>query len=206
MKSLLGPLFLALLSAYSASCPVPTATSDDALSIATTLLTGKFSTAYQAETEIGIPHLCMRTTRIWPERTDGNWLYFEQTFAAKPATPFRQRVYCLAKNDDLLTMTIFALRNAKKFAAADAAMFDGGDPDQLSLLPGCVVHLAQNGPASFEGLSPTGKQCKSSYKGAAYSTSQAKLSMYAISSFDQGFAKNGTKVWGLAKFAHFRRV
>ncbi|HRW89883.1 MAG TPA: CpcT/CpeT family chromophore lyase, partial [Flavobacteriales bacterium] len=56
-------------------------------------MTGSFSSAAQAEADTNYYAIELEMARIWPERTDGVWLYVEQAVAAKKEKPYRQRVY-----------------------------------------------------------------------------------------------------------------
>ena len=62
------------------------------------LMTGSFSSAEQAAADPEYRDIRLEMSQIWPARSDGVWLYVEQSAADAPA-PYRQRVYRLTRKD-----------------------------------------------------------------------------------------------------------
>lgn len=183
---------LAFQLLLAASCPVPP--SDD-LTLAASLLTGSFSSEFQAKTMIGFSDYRMRATRVWANRTDGVWLYIEQAKGESVEKPYRQRVYHFHYSGSLLAISPYKMPLAEAFMHKGAVAFDLITPSDLDDLTGCEIYLARIGVAEFKG-STSPKSCKSTHEGASYMTTTLKVSMYMIVSWDHGHAENGTQVWG----------
>lgn len=183
---------LAFQLLLATACPFQP--SDD-LTLAASLLTGSFSSEYQAKTVVGFHDYRMRSTRVWANRTDGAWLYMEQARGNSTHLPYRQRVYHIHYLGSLLSITPYRLPLAEAFMHKGAVAFDLITPADLDAVEGCEIYLARTGVADFKGAMSL-KSCKSTQNGAHYMTTTLKMSMYNIVSWDHGYAKNGTLVWG----------
>jgi hypothetical protein len=136
--------------------------------------------------------------RIWPERSDGFWLYVEQAAATRLDRPYRQRVYRVTGPvDGVFTSHVFAIPDPLRFAGdwrTDEPL-SSLTPDSLSLRKGCGVALRRGEDGAFRG-GTDGKECRSSLRGASYATSEVTVLSDRIVSWDRGFDESGEQVWG----------
>jgi hypothetical protein len=166
-------------------------------------LSGAFSSAEQSKADPeNYYDIRLHMTPIWPDRTDGPWLYVEQAVAARPRMPYRQRVYRLKKADDgKLISEVYELPGEPlRYAGAwqDPAKLKGLTPEQLSHKSGCDVGLTKAGDGTYAG-GTTGNGCPSALHGAAYASSQVKVFADRLETWDRGYDKDGKQVWGAEK-------
>lgn len=143
----------------------------------------------------------LRMTRIWPERTDGYWLYVEQALAAKQEQPYRQRVYHLTlEPNGSLASRVFEMENPLQFAGAwkKDAPLASLSPEKLKERPGCAIFLKVQPDGAFAG-STRGHECLSEHKGAQWATSDVRITPDTLTSWDRGYDKDGKQVWGAEK-------
>lgn len=173
-------------------------------------MTGVFSSAAQAKSDPEhFRNVRLVASRIWPERADGLWLYVEQALATDLAHPYRQRVYHItAEADGSLLSRMSALPgDPQRFADGSGRPFSAAalTPETLVARQGCDIVLRyENG--AFVGQTQ-GAGCPSDVRGAAYATSQVRISPGEFVSWDRGFGPSGQQVWGPAKGGYvFKRV
>jgi CpeT protein len=177
-----------------------TATASDDYEILTQWMTGSFSSQQQAEADSDFFDIRLKMIRIWPERGDGYWLYVEQAVAAYENKPYRQRVYRVTAEDGgRFISRVFTLEKPLRFAGwwQTPEQFSVLTPDSLQLRDGCAITLQRIGE-TFTG-STTGTGCSSNLRGAAYATSEVRITAGQIYSWDRGFAADGKQVWGAEK-------
>lgn len=168
------------------------------------MLEGSFRSTAQAAQDPDYRDVRLVMARCWRERDDGPWLYVEQAMAATPDAPYRQRVYQLSRRED----GAFESR-VYELAAPEASVgawrrerpLDGLSPADLALREGCEMALRSRPDGSFEGRTGV-RTCPSALSGAAYATSEVIVTQTRISSWDRGFAADGTQVWGAKKGAY----
>lgn len=176
------------------------------------LLAGAYSSAAQAATDAEFLDVRLHMTPIWPERTDGHWLYVEQAMATALDKPYRQRIYCvLDGGDGTVLSVVYELPNAAARIGAwrTPEVFATDDPALLAKRDGCAIRLARAAPepgrnradAPWIG-STNGRDCLSSLRGATYATSEVRLFADRIETWDRGFDAAGQQVWGAKKGAY----
>lgn len=164
-------------------------------------MAGAFSSREQAERDADFLDIRLHMVRIWPQRTDGIWLYVEQAAAANLERPYRQRIYRLGHvGGDLYESRVFEFPEPLRVA--------GGwqQRDRLRLLvpseiedrQGCAILLRRLPDGTFAG-STLGRLCLSSHRGASYATSEVTISSLLLTSWDRGFDVSGKQVWGAEK-------
>ena len=163
-------------------------------------MTGEFDSSEQADKDSSYYNISLKMTRIWPEKTNGIYLYVEQALASTPKEPYRQRVYFVTQIDDLnYTSDVYTFKNAEKFIGAwktpesfaDVTVFD------LKYKEGCTVFMDYDG-FQYSGRTKTGS-CKSDLRGASYATSEVIILPSKLSSWDRGYDENDEQVWGAEK-------
>jgi hypothetical protein len=191
---LVSTLLLGVCAAHAAE---PTALDD----LAGVFMTGSFSSAAQAAADPEYRDIRLHMAPIWLDRTDGRWLYVEQAAAGSLDKPYRQRVYHVTgPTDGAFRSEVFTMAAPLRFAGAWAKpeLLGTLTPDSLALRDGCVVILKQDEAGSFTG-STVGHDCASDLRGAVYATSTVTITLECLTSWDQGFAADGTQVWGATK-------
>lgn len=144
----------------------------------------------------------LHMVRVWPERTDGPWLYIEQALSKQVAMPYRQRVYKLsARADGRVASEIFTLPEpALQYAGAwrTNAPLAQLKPADLTPRTGCAVILREALPGVWAG-STVDRECPSELYGATYATSIVRITGQTLESWDRGYDANGEQVWGADK-------
>jgi len=212
-----APILIAALGAGCASSgPVHAPISESAPAVSPRLaqlgrtMTGAFSSSAQAAADPEhFKDVRLVMTRIWPERTDGLWLYVEQALATDLANPYRQRVYHVTERAD------GTLVSGVSTLAGDPLRFTDGSgrpfnfaavtPAALASRDGCDVILRESGGVYAGKTDDSG--CSSDLRGAAYATSEVRIAPGEIVSWDRGFDAAGKQVWGATKGGYvFKRV
>lgn len=182
----------------------------------TTLMTGSFSSQAQATADPDFFDIRLHMVPIWPERSgpDAQWLYVEQARGDALDKPYRQRVYKVFPRVDA-SRTVEFVSEVYELPGDPLAyagwwqtpeLFAGLAPEQLKAREGCEVVLRRVKRGVFEGAT-VGTACVSTLRGAAYASSQVHADKDGLVTWDRGFDKDGTQVWGATKGGyHFQRV
>jgi hypothetical protein len=128
-------------------------------------------------------------------------LYAEQATAESLDRPYRQRVYGVTQVDDsMFRSDVYAINDPLRFAGdwKNERPFARLTPDSLIFKEGCSVILKMEGDSVFTG-GTVGTGCESSFRGAAYVSSEVKITATQLYSWDRGFDDNGNQVWGANK-------
>lgn len=160
-------------------------------------MTGEFDSSEQAKNDTAYTDISLKMVRIWPDKTNGIWLYVEQAAAESLDEPYRQRVYFLSDiNENEISSDVYEFKDPAPFAGAweDPSKFDELTPFDLNYKDGCTVFLFYDG-FQFSG-STNEASCKSTLRGAAYATSEVIILPNTIKSWDRGFDEDGNQVWG----------
>ena len=166
----------------------------------TGFMTGTFSSAAQAEADPdNYFDIRLVMLPIWPERTDGPWLYVEQASSRALERPYRQRVYRLSAGARFLRSDVYELpgdplRHAGAWSSA-GGLLTGLAPQDLIEREGCSILLERDGEGRFVGS--TGEaSCPSGLRGASYATSEVVVEKTRLTSLDRGYDDAGNQVWG----------
>lgn len=176
------------------------------------LLTGSYTSAEQAKADPEFLEVHLHMARIWPARSDGQWLYVEQAMAGAADKPYRQRIYHLVdEGEGSVLSVVYELPNASDRIGAwrTPEVFAGDAPAMLVVREGCAIRLVRDG-AGWRG-STNGKDCLSSLRGASYATSEVVLLRErretgvqtglrtTLRTWDRGFDAGDRQVWGAIK-------
>ncbi|MFM7134490.1 MAG: chromophore lyase CpcT/CpeT [Planctomycetota bacterium] len=206
LRPVLASLALLALPAGCTTSPVaapPSAPAPDAAAEVAALLEGSYTSAAQAAADPEFLEVELHMRRIWPDRTDGHWLYVEQAMAAARDKPYRQRIYCVANGDSgsVLSMVFELPDPASRIGAwRTPEAFAADAPERLTARDGCVIRLSRDGDG-WSG-STNGRDCLSSLRGATYATSEVRLMHDRIETWDRGFDAADAQVWGSRKGAY----
>ena len=161
-------------------------------------MTGAFANAHQARGDQNFHEIVLHTAQIWPERTDGSWLYSEHALADAPNHPFRQTVYqIVAQPDGGIEARVFSVPDPVRVTGAwkNPAAFASLDPAALIAREGCTLYFLVQPDGSFRGTT-RGEGCASSINGARYAIGEATVAERELFTWDRGFNARGAQVWG----------
>jgi CpeT protein len=161
-------------------------------------MTGSFSSWWQAADDSSYSDVRLEIVRIWPERTDGYWLYVEQAVAGSLEAPYRQRIYHLTGTESgSFRSDVYELPDPLRFAGAwrMERSLSTLSPDSLEMRPGCAVILDWYTNGMYVG-STVGNECVSGHRGASYATSEVIVQRMRITTWDRGYNEAGEQVWG----------
>jgi hypothetical protein len=165
-------------------------------------MSGAYSSAVQSKADPDFKNIDLHMQPMWRDRTDGRWLYVEQSMHEAADKPYRQRVYQLVDRDGgTVESLVYELPgDPMLFAGAwkSAAPLDQLTPEQLLPRSGCSVKLKAVATDRWSG-GTFSQSCESSLRGAAYATSEVQLTATELDSWDRGFDKAGQQVWGSTK-------
>lgn len=164
---------------------------------------GTFSSEAQHRADPRYDWAEARVVRIWPERTDGVWLYQEQAIVNTPGLSpeaARQRPYFqfVAR----VTQLASGVLRRDNFRAKDGAAWLGmtaGDARLARLTPAdlappsCHNRLEKVSTGVFTGRT---ESCANSYKGAAWMQSLSVTMADVYVNWDRGFDRDGNRLWG----------
>lgn len=195
------------LTAAEPSLPAPASLS--AVEFLAGSLTGNFDNLSQTRADRGYQHVVLHAVRLWPERTDGPWLYVEQSLHEGPDLPYRQRVLQLAaRPDNVFEVRVFTLPNPVALTGAwrTPALFAKLAPADLLPREGCTIFLRVRPDGAFHGTTE-GQGCASELRGAAYATTEMTVTPDQQTLWERGFNKSGIQLWGFASGGYvFQRV
>lgn len=181
------------------SCNPADTYSEKDLSDLKNMMTGFFSTEAQATEDTSYFHIRLCMQPLWEERTDGYWLYVEQAAYASMLRPYRQRVYhlYLSQGDTALVSKVYEIEDPMLFAGgcSDKSLLNLLTPDLLIERPGCELYLQRVSKERFEGSTLPGS-CLSSWRGAAWVSSDVIILPTGLTSWDRGWDEQGELVWG----------
>jgi hypothetical protein len=202
MKTITSYFFLTVLIAgfITTTSQCQPLTQKDLQKLASTMA-GEFSSEAQSKQDTSYFHIKLRMKPIWQDRTDGYWLYVEQSLASKQEKPYRQRVYHLyLAGDSTVVSKVFEMKNPLKYTRGweDESKLAGLSPDSLVDRQGCSIYLHKREKNVFTGSTP-GKECLSSLRGSAYATSAVTVYPDKLVSWDRGWDKEDKQVWGAEK-------
>ena len=163
-------------------------------------MTGSFSSAEQAKTDTNYYKIRLEMIEIWKDRNDGPWIYVEQAVAEYKDKPYRQRVYQLVQEKEIVKSVVYSFDNPLRFAGdyQNEIPLNELTPDSLRIKEGCAVYLNKTSQDTYQG-STKENECVSNLRGASYATSEVTVKKDRILSWDRGFDSEDNQVWGAEK-------
>lgn len=209
MKNIFTLMIMAFaITLVSCDCPVKSEEKKADLDLLVSFMEGAFSSEEQAQSDSAYFHITLDMKQIWNDRTDGAWLYVEQTAASTPGQPYRQRIYHLEQQTDTtFSSTICTFDNPKDYIGGHMTpeIFDGLTPDSIAVLEGCTLYLIYN-DSTFAGQTIEGA-CKNSWGEATYATSEVTMTPDLLISWDRGWNNEKEHVWGAEKGGYrFKKI
>ncbi len=99
-RTLTMTLMLLALFACTAAPQREAVTPDDPAAKVAAMMQGHYDSRDQAAADKTYFPIALAMVPIWPERSDGHWLYVEQAMADTPEKPYRQRAYRVYSGED----------------------------------------------------------------------------------------------------------
>jgi CpeT protein len=166
------------------------------------MMQGHYDSRDQAAADKAYFPIALAMVPIWPERSDGHWLYVEQAMADQPDKPYRQRVYRVynGENGEVIS-AVYTFAEPERFVQGwCTGSLAGLREDSLQPRTGCAVHL-RSGDGFWQGAT-LGNACASERSGAAYASAEVRLESERMASWDRGFDAAGKQVWGATAGAY----
>jgi hypothetical protein len=194
---------LLTLLALQAAAPAPIAPEVPLAEAYAAQVVGSYSSAAQHRADARYDEVEARVIRIWPERTDGVWLYQEQAIITVPGTDAataRTRPYFQFVGR--VQMIGNGLLRRDNYRVSDRARWVGmttGDARLASLSPAdleaasCHNRIELISPGYWTGRTET---CTNSYRGAVTMESRSLSTPTGFVNWDRGFSTTGEHVWG----------
>lgn len=168
------------------------------------LATGAFTSQAQAERDPAYDRVDAVIARIWPERTDGVWLYQEQAIiprgqwadpVAARRTPYFQRVSRLsALPDGRVRRDTYTIAAPARFVGLARPGYAGPQLTPADLGPaGCPIMLERIAASHWTGRMDA---CPNTRRGAVRMTSLSIATPDGFANWDRGFDADGKVVWG----------
>ncbi|MEW7280116.1 chromophore lyase CpcT/CpeT [Aquimarina sp. 2201CG1-2-11] len=198
MKQLLLSIFLCIPILFS-SCNSDF-TKDPELYNLVMLLTGEFSNEIQAENDINFPHLTLKNTRIWENRS-GYWMFSEISDIRQNGRVYFQRIIHYDRLDSVtLRSTSYKIPNLKKHQniSSNIDFLNQLRLEDLEIVMGCQMYFKKETSTIYSGKTKKGA-CTSSIPNVDYILSTLIVSNGKISSWTKGFNKEGDHIWGKIK-------
>ena len=147
----------------------------------------------------GEPEYRLHQVRIWPERTDGIWMYSELDSPASPDRSIQQSV--LRLNDDLeggIVIESYELPGDSGMYRGDwrvPTRFDSVDQFNLEPKGGCSIQLRQDRDGGLSG-SGGGDRCASTLPGSTYQSTRITIGPLGLTLWLKGYDSTGKQVFG----------
>ena len=159
---------------------------------------GSFSNELQANKDGRASFHWLHQVRIWPERTDGIWLYSELNQTGQEGTPLQQVVYRI--NDNLsggIIMESYRLPGSLNRYLGDwraPREFNSVDRMTLDPMPSCNINLTRNAKGALAGSS-RGQGCPSMLPGSNYQRTKLRIGSLGLTLWLTGFNQAGAVVF-----------
>jgi hypothetical protein len=170
-----------------------------------TRISGKFSTQLHQKFDTTKGDVMVRTI-VFKRYPSVTWLYTQQgEWWDGKYYPYRQRIYAVEQIDEYyIRLSIFAFKD-------DAAYYTVLDDTTSSLTPeewlqnvpsemlipkeGCSLYIYKDNLNAFRG-STKETDCKGSFKGATYTTTEFVIYPHEVISWERGWDDEGNQKWG----------
>lgn len=194
---------LALALAAQAPTATPVASATDLAETYAANVVGTYSSAAQHRADPAYDEVEARIVRIWPDRTDGVWLYQEQAIITQDGlTPEQARTRPYFQFVARVTPIGNGLIRRDNFRVIARERWTGiseGDARLATLGPAdlapasCHNRIELVSPGYWIGRT---ESCNNSYRGAASMESRSVSTPTGFVNWDRGFALDGSHVWG----------
>ena len=171
-------------------------------------ISGKFSTRFNQTIDSTKDDVLVRTI-VFKRTPNVVWLYTQQgEFLKGTYYPYRQRVYAVERIDEYyIRLTIYGFKDDKAYygvlddttsSLRPEEWLQNIPSDGLVVKEGCDVVIWKDNLNAFRG-STKDKDCKGSFGGASYTTSEFVIYPHEVISWERGWDDNGNQKWGPKK-------
>jgi CpeT protein len=171
-------------------------------------ISGEFSTRFNQTIDSTKDDVLVRTI-VFKRYPTVIWLYTQQgEFLNGKYYPYRQRVYAVEQMDEYhIRLTIYGFRDdAAYYGILDDTTSSIKAEEWLQNIPsdglivkdGCEITIWKDNLNAFRG-STNEKNCKGSFGGATYTTSEFVIYPHEVISWERGWDDNGNQKWGPEK-------
>jgi hypothetical protein len=192
---------IALLALFAAAASASPSTHLEEL---TAISVGAFTTIEQAARDPRYGVAEAEIVRIWPERTDGVWLYQEQAFLGESATdidpamksrPYFARVIRSVETaPGVVERSVYRLKSQEAAQGAWKAAAPLADLSPDDLFPSeCRIRVERIAEKMWRAQS---EDCPNAYRGATRAVSLGIILDGRYANWDRGFDAAGAQVWG----------
>ena len=145
----------------------------------------------------------LNQVRIWPERTDGIWIYSELLAGSDEDRSVLHQLIYRAQDDPsggILITPYLLPGDSSRFIGAwsDSELFDRVDAYTLDPKAGCAMRLRRMPGGSFKGGS-IGTNCSTKRRGATRMTESLRVGSLELLYGMEGFDQSGRSVFGWAE-------
>lgn len=175
---------------------------DPVLNDYSTAIVGSFTSAAQSREDERYDAVEAEVVRIWPDRTDGIWIYQEQAIVggagapqgASKNRPYFQRIGHIRRlPDGRLRRDNYVLKDPRRFVGL--GRLQGTPEPRFEDLGSAGCHNIIERVAQGHYVGRT-EGCRNSYKGAVTMTSIAITTPERYLNWDRGFDAAGKRLWG----------
>lgn len=163
-------------------------------------ITGEFTSAEQSGKDKAYKNASLNNVQIWPNATNGAWIYSEESLNSAPENPIQQRIFFISEiTDSEFSIDVYNLPNKENYKGAwqNPETFSEISVFDLKFKDGCTLFLFYDG---FQYSGETNKgTCPSDMEGATYSTSRIILVPDEIHLWDRGYNSADELMWGSEK-------
>ena len=164
-------------------------------------ITGRFSTQLHQTFDSTKGDVMVRTI-VFKRTPDVVWLYTQQgEWVDNVYFPYRQRVYAAELMDEYhIRLDIYSFKDDDDWwlvlDGPDAEMWLQNIPsDGLIKKEGCSLYIYKDNLNAFRG-STNEDDCKGSFKGATYTTTEFVIYLHEVISWERGWDDDGNQKWG----------
>jgi hypothetical protein len=163
-------------------------------------ISGEFTSTLQSTEDSYFDNVFIKTIKF---RSDeyGDWFYTEQGEIID-GIPYRIRVYILSYVDDTTLLNKVQKVKTENFSGnVDLELLEFTDLEELC---GCYTYIYKeyNKDGWYYYGQTNGTECKGSFRGATYTTSQFRVYEDRIISWERGWNDKGEHIWGSTKGAY----
>lgn len=178
-------------------------------------ISGYFNSTMQSVEDGYFDNVYVYTTHF---RSDeyGEWFYTEQG-ELRDKIPYRQRVYILSSSSDTSFINrVYKIKDIRIISDENKNGFFAGhnlieklvklNYSDLEEMCGCSTQIRKQyistGDWYYYG-STNEKDCKGTFRGATYTTSQFKVYSNGVVSWERGWNDDGKQIWGSTKGPYY---
>lgn len=166
------------------------------------LMAGIYTSTDQALKDPSYADITVRMKRIWNERTDGPWLFFELSQTGKE--PMKRKVFKIDNTyEGRFKISEYLIKDGWKMQESFEEIFLSDlTPESLLEEEGCHTIVTLMDKDVYEGGNDK-MSCGQDNNGAQYIMTDVIINSDGIKKWDKGFDENKMQIWGPVSEAYF---